>query len=880
MFDLETALATWRQQHRYSRAFKGRDLDELEQHIRDHVALLMGEGHSAEEAFRTATSELGSIQETQSDFGSVAWMKTRDRGEVLDEIRYRIALAASYLRVAFRNLRKNRASTIINLSALSIAISVAMVMYLFASARLTEDYFHENADEIFLVHQITMEEEGPQWWGTSPEPLGPQIADESDDIVRAVRVQDERYGFEYGSEKLDENIRFVDPGFLDMFTFPLTEGSKDALREEDRAILSAETSRRFFGEEDPLGKSLTATTDDGRKIAISVAGVAREFPGNSDIRFEILMGYDAFRDFEPERRVDSWSRFADATFLQLRDRSDVPDVDRLLDTYTDQVNAASRDWQVTGFALDNLKHLTRNRDNVDDTIAGSVAITPIVVLSVLSLLLLLLACFNYMNISIAVSATRLREIGVRKTVGGTRSQLAIQFLTENIELCLVALLVGLFLAWRFTVPAFNEITNANVRFDDIADARFWIFLGGLVLGTGLLSGAYPALFISSFRPTAIFMGRQRLQRRRPITLTFLTLQFLLAFLTLFAGIVFLLNDRYQTQIDLGYTTEHTLVFEAESLSEMNMLRAAAAVTPGIVSASSSEEAIGYSFANRTVRVNDIERLSRFFGVDRNYLSLMGVQVDEGALPGDSLSGLGFEAVVVNRAFATSFGIERPVGQYLDIDSTMLMIAGVVPDFHFENYFEPIRPAVFALVPDSLHRFLTLRVQPGAGIAAAERIKDAYETAFPGLQARFRFQDDAFSDFYEESRGISLIFSFVAFVALLISCMSIYGLSKQNVVNRLKEIGVRRVLGGTSAGIAGRVNRGYLWILSVAAIVSTPLGYLAMDALLGDIYAYRMDLSAWPFLITYAIIGGATALTVSTQIRSINRARPAEIMRSS
>lgn len=878
MFNLETALSTWRHQYKYSSAFKGRDLDELEQHLRDQVDFLIEEGQSPEEAFRQAVQELGGFHETETEFRRVSWNKTKDRKEVGMVIRSQFSMIASYFTVAIRSLKKNRVSSIINVFSLGLAISVTLVSFLYISSQLTRDSFHDQADEIFLVHQVTQDEQGDQWWGFVPEPLGPNLAEQSRHVVSSVRIH-QKYGLvEYGDIDLNQNVRFVDPSFFDMFSFPLTAGSDDAVRNANQVIISANNKQRLFGDEEAIGQILVLTFDQYEPIAVTVTGVAEEFPQNAGITFGMVMSWSTLEQMD-ERSSQDWSKNAMATFIQLDDEANQAAVEADLNTYLDRINAVSPDWQATGLVLDNLKNLSRNRGNVNNSIANSIPWSPVIVLSAISILLLLLSCFNYMNITIATSLTRLREIGVRKVVGGQRYQLICQFLAENILLSSVALLVGYWLAWQFILPGFVAISGSPVGFNLFRDWRIWVFMAGLVLATGLVSGAYPALFISSFRPTVIFQGRQQLTRKRPITQVLLVFQFVLAFTTVLSGIVFTMNGRYHASQEWGYDADHILIYHVASDAEYRTVLEAAESIPGILEISASKDVIGRSGIGNGVRYEGQEVNGVHFGVSKNYLDMLQVTLHSGQMLSDTERPAGTESVVINETFVSSLGIENPVGKYVEIDSVSYAVVGVLNDFHYADFFNNIKPAVFYTVNPSKYQYVSMKVLPASGSEIADRIASTFETVFPGTKAKYHFQDEALHEFVEESSGLTRIFTFVAILSLLISCLSIYALSTQNVVNRMKEIGIRKVLGSRPAAVAQLVNRKLFVLLTIASIICIPLGYFMLDTLLADIYAYRMPLNAVPFLATYGIIVGTAYLTITTQIRRIDQAKPADILRS-
>ncbi|NNF04409.1 MAG: FtsX-like permease family protein, partial [Rhodothermales bacterium] len=647
-----------------------------------------------------------------------------------------------------------------------------------------------------------------QWYGMTPGPLGPAVADSSPDIVDFVRIVHTRGEVIHDGESLGLNIRFVDENFFDVFSFPLDSGTATAVRRSGEVLLSADQAERFFGETDPIGRALAIRYGDDDVREFTVTGVAAPFRSNADLKFDALMTIGAAEQVAG-RSTDDWSTFDTATFLRLRSADVEPRVETQMASFAEPVNSAlatrseasgpgfsaDEPTLVHSFALDNLKDLTRHKEHVEDSIIGHLPLAPIVILGGLSTLLLLLACFNYMNITIAQATKRLREIGVRKVIGANRAQVAFQFLAENILLCLFALLFGLLLAWSFVLPAFNGIASLNLEFALLSDWRLWIFLGALVLGTGMVSGFYPALHISSFRPTIIFRGMDRTGGRRPLTTAFQGFQFMLAFLTLAAGVTLVLNNRYYVDRSAGYDTNNTIVFSAGSTAEMDVLRSAAAQTPLVTQWTTVENAFERFWREELVDVDGNGFESVVFGISRAYPEMMGLETVAGRMPTTDESTFAPEHVLVNRAFVQRLGDMDPslaLGRIVRFDSTDYEIAGVTENFHYEDFFSVIEPALLRIVPETDHRFLVVSSAPAERRAVADRIAARYEAAFPDRSADYYLQGDMFDRFHEESIGLTAIFLFVAILALIISCLSIYALSAQNVLNRIKEVGVRKV----------------------------------------------------------------------------------------
>jgi len=877
MFNLEKALATWRHQYKYSRAFKGRDLDELEQHLRDQIAFLVDAGQTEEEAFREAISELGTFHETESEFRTVAWMKTRDRREIGQELRHQCTMIASYLRIAARNLRKNRVPTSINLVGLSVAIAVTMVSYTFVSKVLTRDHHHPRANDLYLVHQVTQEPHGEQLWGHTQAALGPALATSSPLVDSVVRIEQRAVTLSHDGSDFDRVGHFVDPDFFSMFSFPTASGSVQHFGSEPGVVLSASWAETLFGAEDPVGQSVTVAIEGSAPQEVVVMAVSEPFTTEAGIQY--LMAYPLI--MLQDRLADDWRQTIDATFIRRTPGVSESALGTALQTWKDRANAADPEWQIIRYEIDGIKDLAWNRENVQRSMANSIPWAPVVVLSLISGLLLLLACFNYMNVSMATATRRLREIGVRKAVGGNRKQLMVQFLTENILLSFVGLLLGMFIAWSALLPVFSQISGHELDFGLTRNLRVWVFMAILVTGIGFLSGAYPAFFVSSFQPTAIFQHRLQLRRRRPLSHGFLAVQFLLAFLTMSVGIVLTWNGQYLASKDWGYDAEQLVTIHTDSVLEVQWVKGYLGEQPGVLDLTSGREVIGFSYNEQhtVTSATPIEGVETFvFGADRDYTSFLGLERLSGHLLSDSLMTAGPEAIVVNETFVKETGLSDPIGSVVELDSIPRVVVGVVADFHHEDFFSLIRPTAFEDTGESDHRIVSARLMPGQTSMTMAALQKAHREAFNGKEARVRYQDQIYASFQEESMGIALIFLFVAVLALIISCLSIYALSAQNVLNRLKEIGVRKVLGGAPLGIAHLINRRYVIIMTIGSVLALPLAWIGLDTLLNDIYAYAMDLSIAPFLITYAIILGVSLLTITTQARTIRRSAPAEILR--
>ena len=369
-------------------------------------------------------------------------------------------MLTAYIKLAYRNLLKNRIASIINIFGLSIAIGCSIVIFLSVYSDFTKNAFHKHGEQIFLVEQIRNDNGETRLWGDTPVPLGPALATDFSQVVRAVRIADQGGTVYHAGNKIQESIRFVDDEFLDMFTYPLKYGDTDVLANPGAVILSEKTAFKYYGKDNPIGRTLTISFGDGPRESFVVQGVAQAFPTNDGLGFQMLINYDRYpnRDTESPR---SWADLTRATFIQVGKPEDIEVIAGGMDRYTTVQNAVAEEWTVTGFVFENLLDLQWDASNVRGGIVEGIPWAAIMIFSCLAVFLLSLSCLNYINISLSTATRRLKEIGIRKAVGCHKSQLVVQFFTENICLCLLSLVLGVILAHVFFIPVFNNLANLN-----------------------------------------------------------------------------------------------------------------------------------------------------------------------------------------------------------------------------------------------------------------------------------------------------------------------------------------------------------------------------------------------------------------------------------
>ncbi|MEP0547434.1 MAG: ABC transporter permease [Rhodothermales bacterium] len=786
----------------------------------------------------------------------------------------------NYLLLGFRNVQKNKVASLINLVGLSAAVACAITLFLIVRVINVNDDFHANGERLFLVGHTVDRDAGPQRWGTAPAPLGPALVADIPQVERAVRVAHHPAMVRTDGDAFHETVSFADVGFFEVLTFPLLHGRGAALADPDAVILSAEMAMKYFGRYDVVGQTLDVrfgetTGGDGTAETLTVAGVAAPFPRNASFRFDLLVGYEKQRALGLADSGD-WAAFTEATFLLLRQPDDARSVAAQLDRYVPVQNAAGEVRQATSFFLDSVRHpdwLTAW------TIEARAMQEPLVweslMLGVIAVLMLLVACFNYVTISLGTAARRLKEIGIRKTLGAERRQLITQFLTENVVLCLLALLGGILLAWTVTLPFMNARLARPIPLDLLGAPGFWVFLVGLLAFIGLVSGAYPAFYISAFQPIEVLRGKLKLAEKKGLTRTLTTVQFVLAFITICLAVFTASLDDKLLGGDWGYDPSSLLVVPTQSPEQHAWLRREASAMSQVRQVAGAAHHIGATRRRLTVQVADADREVVHFGVGPDYLATVGLGVAAGRAFGSMFGADSARSVVVNQTFAAEQGWADPVGESVRIGGSAFAVVGVVDDFLLAPLMGTAVPVVMGLADVSQHRFMVIRVETGATDPVAATLRDRWERAFPGTPFDAFAQAEVFTP--QSLKGLSVLIAYLALFALLISCMGLFGIASQRAAGRIKEVGVRKALGAPAGQIVLLVNREFLVMLGLATLIATPLCYLGLRTVL-FLAPVEISLGAAPFVLSNVLVFLLATMMLSMQTHRLVKVKPADVLR--
>lgn len=868
MFDLERSIKLWLRSFRKYRAFDHGSVREMELHLRDHIDDLVADGHSEQEAFEVAVAEFGEI----SPMAEEEFQNLKRKTTLTSMIR--TAMFINYSKTLLRGLMKNPLNSFINIFGLSVAIGICVFVYAFAHFTYSTDQFHDNKNEVFLVTFLADRDGAVQHYGQTPRPLGEMLREDFAPIKRVCRVEDRNAVLKHGDNVFHEQVRYTDPEFLAMFTFPLKWGTAGSLIDLNSIILSEKMAVRYFGEENPIGQTILMKFDETRGKTFKITGVAEAFPKSRTIDFDFLVNYENLQLSDPGYDFHDWRSFINATFIQIDKPSDLPAIEQRMDKYRILQNAAvDEEWAISSFGFEPLATLHERAGNIKDDISRSSDdnYKSILFLSVVGILMLALACFNYINIAIVSASKRLKEIGIRKTMGANRKRIIIQFLAENIFVTFFALALGIVLAVTIFIPGFEQMWSFNMGFT-LLDVSLWIYLPAILLITAIASGIYPAFYISKFEVVKILKGSVQFGQKNPLTKVLLGVQLILACIFITCAVMFTQNTAYLANRSWGYDQQSALYSEVPDFAAFEQLNAAMAQNPDVLSISGSNHHIGKRHTTAIVQLNERQYEVDQLSVDANYFKTLGLNVMDGRAFKDHYESEK-QSVVVNELFAKSMALEQPVGSVLKIDSIQYEIIGVVRDFHNYSFSNMMNPVIFTVADRADYRYLSMRVRPGTEKQTYKALQATWAEHFPETPFQGGYQEDVWGGYYEEISIHATVWIVFGVIAILLASLGLYGLMTLNVAGRVREFSIRKVLGAGIDNIAKHIAQQYMILFASALIIGTPVSYILIKTFITFAYTYHMPINYSGVAIAVAILILVLLIVVSTQVGKVSRSNP-------
>jgi len=789
----------------------------------------------------------------------------------------------SYLKSAVRNLARHKWYTAVNIIGLSIGIACIIVAYVVITYAANFDGFHANAASIYRVLHLREYREAPHPFGMIPFPVGPRLRQDCPHVKGVTRLEYARATVRYRDKVFYESALFVDADFHSMFTFPLVAGTVDSLN-INAIVISQDFARKYFGNDNPIGSVMTFTFPGEKKRELIVSGVAAKYPANSSINFDVVGNTRLLVEVGIDREED-WTSYSHALFIQVRNQSDIPAIEQILNQYLALQTASDPQSDSRGYVTMPLRRVATHQytdgggmEVYNDYLNERTPSSFVYGISICGVLILLTACFNYVNTATASAARRFKEIGVRKVMGGSRHQLIMQLLGEHILVCIIALLLGLCLA-EALVPALNSLyAFVDLSIHHTQDYGFILFLLGVVVVTGLGAGLYPAFVISSCNPVSIFRGKERVHKIGAVTSILLTMQFALCMMGIIGSIVFSQNARYCHNLDLGYQTNTILNVTVPNESVFTVYQNEVRNHPGIVATAGSQACIWRGRSLSVYQSGAARCEAQYYSVGHNYIEIMDLQLREGRSFDERTLSDADEAVIISKSFAEAMHWTSASEKTVTADDKTYRIIGVVDDFMDGGIERPIMPAIFHMCRPEHYRWMQIRVDPETLGNTYQYLQATWARIFPDIPFNASWQDFVKAEEIQISESIYKTMVTAAVMTIAMAIMGLYAVVTSNAARRTKEIGIRKVLGASVAQIIRLVNKELAVLLVAAAVVADIAGYFAMKTLMESIWTYHTDINALALLGSNLIIVLTAAVTIGWQVWKTATANPVDSLK--
>ena len=788
----------------------------------------------------------------------------------------------NYLRVALRNLAKNKSYVVINTLGLGIALACCITAYLLLAYNIEFDNFHDDkkVSRIFKIHTLAREKDGTLGrYDQAPVIMMPIAAEEISGIQRYTRFLYDGGALYYGDKAFNEGIAFADSSFFDLFDYPLVSGSHRFFHDKNSIFLSEKVAEKYFGKEDPIGKLMVFSSGDDLEVEVLVGGVVKNFPLNNTFNFNILMRMEHFIDMH-KVQADNWNEWRNAsTLVEIPSADNAEQISQQFSQYIPTRNQFRTEMVIESFQLVPFKTGFTSDDMRSSWVNYPIGVAPLMIFGLMAGLILLIACFNLTNTSIAMAGKRLKEVGVRKAIGAMRRQIVSQFLLETLLLIIISIMVGLLMA-QLIVPTFINMWNLPFDLGDLDGLNLLIALVILVFLGAVLAGIYPALYSSGLKPTALLKGGIKLKGTNGLTRTMVALQFGLSVIVMVAGVVFIQNAKYQEQIRFGYDHENVITVSLAGEREFEAMQKAIAMNPKILSVAVAYGTLGWSTYPAPVWLDTAEYRTQVLPVGQNYFETMGLRFIAGRPFNLENASDVAEGAIVNRAFIQRVGLDDPIDKIILIHKIRRRILGVIEN-HIDNLYRSKDPEPFVFFPLGKNQYNTLLVKTERhDLAETQKYLEAtWKEIFPGKPFESRFQQDLLLDNSKRmNANMEKIFFFITILGALLSASGIFALASLNVLKRTKEIGIRKTLGASVRNILGLMNREFVIVLLLAAIGGSVGGYYATEELLDELYAYHINVGIVPLLLSAMFIFGIGIFTTSLTILRAAKSNPVDTLR--
>lgn len=787
----------------------------------------------------------------------------------------------NYLLITIRNMMKNKLFIFINIFGLAISIACCIVAYFNYDYNKTFDYNHANATSIYRVSSIRVFQNEAKRFGYVPMGLGAAVKQNITDIDQLTRYSPGGMDIRRDTDVFYENVAFVDPEFFSMFSYEFIEGS-GLITDKSQMCISDELALKYFGQEKALGKTLTQLMDSGKRKEYVVAGVFKKQPKNSSFYIQAYTNFQNQFGNDPDYHENSW-KYRATLFIQINNPSRFSSVAQQIQPYTENNNTIREDFIIREFDVEPFKGMAV-RDSYDEvqgtwTNSGS-PIAAVIGTAMMGIFVLLIACFNLTNTAVAVSSRRLKEIGIRKVMGSSRKHLIVQFMGETMFICFISLFLGIAIAEFLLIPAFNAMwSEMEINPDYFGRPDFLIAMSLILFFTGLLAGSYPALYISKFQPTSILKGKLKFGGTNFFTRFLLTLQFMICVIGIVCSLAFVDNAKYQQEYDLGFNKKEVAFTFINNKAEYETFRNRLLENPDVISISGSQHHIGSNFLIDPIKHKDQEIEVDIMDVGDDYVKTVGLTILEGRdFTKDSETDKK-ESVIVSQSLVSKFGWDNPIGKEIVwMDTARFYVIGVAKDIYNRGLWREVEPVMIRYRGDTNINYIIA----SAPLAKMNDLKASMETIykdlFPDRVANIRFMDDEIVEANEVNNNILRMFVFLGIVALFLSATGLFTLVSLNIIKKMKEIGVRKVMGASAANIIRIINTEFLIILLIASVLGGYAGGWMAGMLMDSIWDYFQHTTISTMIFSALIMFAVSILSIGYKIYNTIHLNPAHVLR--
>lgn len=798
----------------------------------------------------------------------------------------------NYFKIAYRSLLKQKGYTFINLTGLAVGMACCLLIVLYVQDELSYDRYHQNAENIYRVlHSYRSPEDAAtlpsptpeefQVWGNAP--VGPALANDFPEVEKVVQFMSPKSLLLQWQDKRfqEENVVFIDPAVFELFSFKLLSGNPEtALLSPNSIILSETAARKYFGEENPLGKAIIVENEE----PLEVTGVMENIPANSQLQFDILISTNAYLEARPDI-FKSWGYVDFYTYFQLAEGASIANLEEKIPAFLERNNTTEEGYTIAFEPmLDAYLHSQAARQP-----GPTGSLTNVYIFSCIAVFILLVACINFMNLATARSMERAKEVGVRKVIGANKRGLMYQFLTESVLLSLLAAVVAVGLA-LLAFPAVEMLSGKTFTQEKLLSPQALLLMLGISLIVGLLAGSYPAWVLTRFQPARVLKGvfkssSSGIALRKGLVVV----QFCISMVLISGTIIVFSQLNHLRSRNLGFQQEQMLVIDFGGddavVRKIETIKQELEDHPSVLSVSASRSVPGDFIPNAGTRVQSQEGSMRFeipliYEVDVDFIPQYEIEVVAGRPFSRNFPADTAQSLILNEAAVQLYGYADPreiIGKRFGQWGREGTVVGVVKDFNFQSLHTAVEPLTMRLSSSALGR-LSLRVQSDNLPATIAELEKTWSQIAPHRPFLYSFLDESFNRQYQADLRFGQIFSVFAGLAIFIACLGLLGLTAYTAQQRTKEIGIRKVLGASVVSIVSLLSKDFIKLILIAAFIAIPVAWYAMHKWLQD-FPYRIDIPLWVFFAAGIVTAIIAFLTISYQAIKAAIANPVKNLRT-